>query len=148
MYRWVFTLPGMWVRAFNLLESGLPPLETGIQAIIDALGIRTRTSLEYSDWGFGFLIWHSAYFSICTWISIFLMKAPRPREISGKHNPKLTLITLALITIGLITLITIIGLPADFDEIIILFVLGGLFLLPIAYFFVMEIKRVKLETKE
>ena len=54
--------------------------------------------LEYRDWGFGFLIWSSAYFSICTWISIFLMKAPRPREISGKYNAKLKLITLALMT--------------------------------------------------
>ncbi len=148
MYRWIFTLPGMWVSVFEQLETGLPELETGLQAIIDALGIRTRTSLEYRDWGFGFLIWHSAYFSICTWISIFLMKAPRPREISGKHNAKQTLITLALIAIALITLITLIGLPADIDEKIILLFLGGLFLVPIAYIFVMEIKRVKLKTIE
>jgi len=148
MYRWIFTLPGMWARAFNLLESGLPPLKTGIQAIIDVLGIRTRTSLEYRDWGFFYLIWHSAYFSILTWISIFLMKAPRPQEISRKRDNKQTLITLALVAIALITLITLIGLPADLDEIIILIVLGGLFLLPIAYFFVLEIKHFKLETKE
>ncbi len=148
MYRWLFTLPGMWGRALYILETEGIQLETGIQAIIDALGFRTRTSLEYSDWSFSFLIWHSAYFSVCTWISIFLMKAPRPREISGKHNAKLTLITLALITIGLISLITIIGLPADFDEIITLIILGGIFLVPIAYFFVWEIKRVKLRTIE
>ena len=148
MYRWIFTLPSMWISAFEQLEAGLPPLETGLQAIIDALGIRTRPSLEYSDWGFSFLIWHSAYFSICTWISIFLMKAPRPREISGKHNAKQTLITLTLIAIALITLITTIGLPADLDEIIILFVLGGLFLLPIAYISVLEIKGAKLKTIE
>ena len=148
MYRWVFTLPVMWVSAFNQLEAGLPELETGIQAIIDALGIRTRTSLEYRDWGFSFLIWHSAYFSILTWISIFLMKAPRPREISGKRNAKLTLITLALITIALITLITILSLPADIDEKIILFFLGGLFLVPIAYISVLEIKGAKLKTIE
>jgi len=143
MYRWIFTLPGMWARAIDAIEAGLPPLETGLQAIIDALGISTRTSLEYSDWGFSFLIWHSAYFSICTWISIFLMKAPRPQEISEKRDAKPTLITLVLIAIALISLITFIGLPADFDEIIILFVLGGLFLLPIAFFFVLEINRVK-----
>jgi len=146
MYRWIFTLPGMWIWVFKQLEAGAPLLETDLQAIIGVLGIRTQTSLEYSDWGFGFLIWHSAYFSICTWISIFLMKAPRPREISGKHNAKQNLITIALIAIALITLITLIGLPADLDEIIILLVLGGLFLVPIGYFFVMEIKRAKLET--
>jgi hypothetical protein len=148
MYRWIFTLPGMWARAFEQIEAGLPPLKTGLQAIIDVLGIRTRTSLEYRDWGFFYLIWHSAYFSILTWISIFLMKAPRPQEISGKRDNKQTLITLALVAIALITLITLIGLPADLDEIIILIVLGGLFLLPVAYIFVKEIKRAKLETKE
>lgn len=148
MYRWIFTLPGMWTRALYIVGTEGITLETGIQAIIDALGIRTRTSLLYRDWGFSYLLWHSAYFSILTWISIFLMKAPRPREISGKHNAKPALITLTLITIGLIALITIIGLPADFDEIIILIVLGGLFLLPIAYIFVLEIKRVKLRTIE
>jgi len=138
----------MWARALYIVETEGITLDTGIQAIIDALGIRTRTSLEYRDWGFSFLIWHSSYFSILTWISIFLMQAPRPQEISGKRNAKLTLITLALITIALISLITIIGLPADIDEIIILLVLGGLFLVPIAYFIVKEIKGVKLETKE
>ena len=148
MYRWIFTLPGMWSRALYTLETEGIQLETGLQAIIDALGIRTQTSLEYREWGFTFLIWHSAHFSICTWISIFLMNAPRPREISGKLNAKLRLITLALIAIALIALITILGLPADIDEIIILLVLGGLFLVPIAYFFVLEIKRAKLKTIE
>jgi hypothetical protein len=143
MYRWVFTLPRMWAWSFAQIEAGLPPLNTGLQAIIDVLGIRIRTSLEYSDWGFGFLIWHSAYFSILTWITVFLMKAPRPREVSGKYNAKQTLITLALVTIGLITLITLIGLPADLDEIITLIILGGIFLVPIAYFFVWEIKSVR-----
>ncbi|MHA1461151.1 MAG: hypothetical protein ACTSO8_06675 [Promethearchaeota archaeon] len=145
MYRWIFTLPGMWARSFAQIEAGLPPLNTGLQAIIDMLGISIRTSLEYSDWGFSFLIWHSAYFSILTWITIFLMKAPRPQEISGKRNTKQTLITLTLIAIGLITLITLIGLPADIDEIITLIILGGIFLVPIAYFVVWEIKSVRSE---
>ena len=145
MYRWIFTLPGMWARAFAQIEAGLPPLKTGLQAIIDVLGIRTRTSLVFSDWGFGFLIWHSAYFSVLTWITIFLMKAPRPREISGKSNTKHTLITLVLVAIGLITLMTTIGLPASMMSKITLIILGGIFLVPITYFFVMEIKRAKLE---
>jgi hypothetical protein len=115
---------------------------TGMQAIINALGIRTRTSLEYRDFGYFGLIWFSSYFSILTWISIFLMQAPRPREISEKTKAKLPLITLALITIGIIALITLIGLPADIDEIIILLILGGIFLVPIAYFIVLEMKHV------
>ncbi|MHA1804198.1 MAG: hypothetical protein ACTSU4_06630 [Promethearchaeota archaeon] len=146
IYRWIFTLPAMWASALSILKTGLPPPETGLQAIIDALGFRTRTSLEYRDWGFGFLIWFSAYFSILTWISIFLMQAPRPREISGKHDAKETLITLALAAIAVITLITIISLPADIDEKIMLIILGGIILVPIVYIFVSELKRVKLKT--
>ena len=135
-YRWIFTLPGMWVRALNEVQTEGIVLEISIQLI------RTP-SLEYSEWGVFFLIWYSTYFSILTWVSIFLMKAPRPREISGKHDAKLTLITLTLIAIAIIALLTTIGIPADIDEKIILGVLGGLTLVPIAYIFVFEIKRVK-----
>ncbi|MHA1727073.1 MAG: hypothetical protein ACTSXH_19905 [Promethearchaeota archaeon] len=148
MYRWIFTLPAMWAHGLYLLEMGLPPIETGSQAIINVLGFRMRTSLEYRDWGFGFLIWYSAYFSILTWISIFLMQAPRPREISGKHDAKPTLITLILAAIAVITLIVIIGLPADIDEKIMLVILGSIILIPIASIFVLEIKRVKLNPIE
>jgi len=70
-----------WAGAINQLKTGLPAIKTGASAIKDAFMI-VNESKEYSDWGFGFLIWHSAYFSICVWISIFLMQAPRPREIS------------------------------------------------------------------
>ena len=65
-----------WPSAFNQLESGLPVIKTGISAIWDALTI-VNESKAYSDWGFGFLFWHSAYFSVCVWIAIFLMRAPR-----------------------------------------------------------------------
>ncbi len=148
MYRWIFTLPGMWARAFARIEAGLPPLNTGIQAIIDVLGINFRTSLEYGDWGFYFLIWYTAYFTILAWITVFFMQAPRPKEKSGKPNAKQNLITLALITIGLLTLILIIGFPADFDEKIVISILGGLFFVPIAIFIVWEIKRFKSKTIE
>jgi len=65
-----------WPSAFNQLETGLPVIKTGISAIWDALTI-VNESKAYSDWGFGFLFWHSAYFSVCVWIAIFLMRAPR-----------------------------------------------------------------------
>ena len=65
-----------WPSAFNQLETGLPVIKTGMSAIWDALTI-VNESKEYSDWGFGFLFWHSAYFSVCVWIAIFLMRAPR-----------------------------------------------------------------------
>jgi hypothetical protein len=65
-----------WPSAFNQLETGLPAIKTGINAIKDAF-IIVNESKAYSDWGFGFLFWHSAYFSVCVWIAIFLLRAPR-----------------------------------------------------------------------
>ncbi len=65
-----------WPSAMNQIETGLPAIKTGVSAITDALTI-VNESKEYSDWGFGFLLWHSAYFTICTWIALFLMQAPR-----------------------------------------------------------------------
>ncbi|MHA1405897.1 MAG: hypothetical protein ACTSSG_00760 [Candidatus Heimdallarchaeaceae archaeon] len=138
MYRWIFTLPYMWQDAIVEIQTGLPPLG------IDINWMRIRTPESFSFFG---LIWFSSYFSILTWISIFLMQAPRPMEISGKQKAKLLpLITLSLITIGLIALVTLIGLSGDIDDIIILLVLASVFLVPIAYFFVKEIKRFKLMT--
>ena len=138
MYRWIFTLPYMWGDAIAEIKAGLPALEISID------WMRTQTPEGFSFFG---LIWFSSYFSILTWISIFLMQAPRPMEISGKQKAKLLpLITLTLITTGLIALITLIGLSGDIDDIIILLVLASVFLVPIAYFFVKEIKRFKLTT--
>ncbi|MCK5159144.1 MAG: hypothetical protein KAR08_08300, partial [Candidatus Heimdallarchaeota archaeon] len=76
----------------------------------------------------------------------FLMQAPRPLEISEKQKSKLPLITLTMITTGLIALVTLIGLSGDIGDLIILLVLASVFLVPIAYFFVKEIKRFKLTT--
>jgi len=65
-----------WPYAFEQIKTGLPTIKTGFGAIKDAFLI-VHDSKEYSDWGFGFLFWHSAYFSVCVWIAIFLMRAPR-----------------------------------------------------------------------
>ncbi len=65
-----------WPNAINQLDTGLPMIKSGVMAIVDAF-IILNESKAYSDWGFGFLFWHSAYFSVCVWISIFLMRAPR-----------------------------------------------------------------------
>ncbi len=65
-----------WAGAINQIKTGIPEIKTGTKAIMDAFLI-VNESKEYSDWGFGFLLWHSAYFSICAWISIFLMQAPK-----------------------------------------------------------------------
>jgi hypothetical protein len=71
-----------WAGAFEQIETGFPAIKTGTGAVFDAFTI-VNESKEYSDWGIGFLFWHSAYFTVCVWISIFLMQGPR---IIGKER--------------------------------------------------------------
>ena len=76
-YGLVYHLPTeYWASAFTQLETGIPELKTGLAAARDAL-MRVNVTHNYSDWGFGFVIWHSAYFSVCVWLAIFLMRGPR-----------------------------------------------------------------------
>ncbi len=76
-YALVYHLPTeYWQSAFEQIRTGVPEMKTGMNAITDALKI-VHVNHNYDDWGFGFVIWHSAYFSICVWIAIFLMRAPR-----------------------------------------------------------------------
>jgi len=65
-----------WASAFKQIETGLPEIRTGMNAVIDTLTIVNVTH-NYDDWGFGFVVWHSAYFSICVWLAIFFMRGPR-----------------------------------------------------------------------
>lgn len=106
-YSVVYHLPSYWVAVINQFQSGPLDAQTGLSAIIDAFMI-VNVTRAYSDWGFGFLLWHSAYFSVCVWISIFLMQAPRPLETAKKLNKKLTIGTVTMIAIGVITLLTLI----------------------------------------
>jgi len=64
-----------WAGAMDQIETGYPVIKSGGSAIVDAFTI-VNESKVYSDWGFGFLLWHSAYFTICVWIALFLMQAP------------------------------------------------------------------------
>lgn len=76
-YGLVYHLPTeYWASAFQQLETGVPEIKTGMGAVIDALTLVNVTH-DYDDWGFGFVLWHSAYFSVCVWLSIFLMRGPR-----------------------------------------------------------------------
>ena len=65
-----------WAGAIEQIRTGIPELRSGTGAIVDAFTI-INESKAYGDWGFGFLLWHSAYFTVCVWIALFLMKAPR-----------------------------------------------------------------------
>ncbi len=64
-----------WAGAIDQINTGFPLLQTGPGTLKNAFMI-VNESKEYSDWGFGFLLWHSAYFTVCVWIAIFLMQAP------------------------------------------------------------------------
>jgi hypothetical protein len=102
-------LPGIWADAITQLTSGIPPIRTDPNAIIDAFSI-VNVTRKYGDWGFGFLIWHSGYFTLLVWLSLFLMQAPTPLEESRKRNaraPKIMLILMTLVILILLVLITI-----------------------------------------
>lgn len=61
------------------VTTAMPVAQAGLAAVWDAFFIVNETK-EFGDWGFGFLFWHSSYFSICVWLAIFLMRAPRAQE--------------------------------------------------------------------
>ena len=61
------------------VTTAVPVAQEGLAAVWDAFFI-VNESKEFGDWGFGFLFWHSSYFSICVWLAIFLMRAPRAQE--------------------------------------------------------------------
>jgi hypothetical protein len=65
-----------WMVAFQQIETGVPEIKTGLSAIWEAFSVVNVTH-DYKDWGFGFMLWHSAYFTVCVWIALFLMRAPR-----------------------------------------------------------------------
>jgi hypothetical protein len=69
-------LATQWPAAIEQLRSGVPALRLDAAALHDAIFVVHPTHV-YQDWGFGFLFWHSSYFTVCVWISLFLMTAPR-----------------------------------------------------------------------
>jgi hypothetical protein len=74
-----FDLPTVWAAAVHQLRTGVPELRLGLGAVRDAFFV-VHESKAWDDWGLGFVVWHSGYFSICVWLSLFLMSAPRARQ--------------------------------------------------------------------
>lgn len=108
-YGLLYHLPSMWIEEINRWQTGYPSIQTGGEAIINALTVITVTR-QYSDWGFGFFLWHSTYFSVCVWISLFLMQAPRP-TLTEQANTKVEKIVIYSITAAIIILLVLITLP-------------------------------------
>ncbi len=72
-------VPTVWAAAVRQIRTGVPEIRLGLGAVRDALLV-VHESKAWDDWGFGFLFWHSSYFSVCVWLSLFLMTAPRARR--------------------------------------------------------------------
>lgn len=77
-YSLLYHLPiEYWPHVIEDLQSGNVVFRTGIDAIADTFLVVNETK-DFQQWGgIGFLIWHSGYFSICVWMVLFLMCAPR-----------------------------------------------------------------------
>jgi hypothetical protein len=76
-------LPTVWGAALHQIRTGIPEIRHGLSAVRDALLI-VHESKAWGDWGFSFLFWHSSYFSVCVWLSLFLMTAPRARRLTAR----------------------------------------------------------------
>jgi hypothetical protein len=76
-YSLVYHLPTeYWVTAFEQIRTGIPEIKSGFSAVAEAFS-KVNVTHDYEDWGFGFIFWHSSYFTVCVWIALFLMRAPR-----------------------------------------------------------------------
>ena len=79
-YSLLYHLPiEYWPSAIAQLqmESPIPVIRTGVQAVKDALFVVNETK-DFAAWGgVGFLIWYTGYFSLCGWMVLFLMTGPR-----------------------------------------------------------------------
>ena len=76
-YSLVYHLPTeYWVTAFEQIRTGIPEIKSGFSAVAEAFS-RVNVTHDYKDWGFGFIFWHSSYFTVCVWMALFLMRAPR-----------------------------------------------------------------------
>lgn len=78
-----------WPHIIRDLQSGNVVFNSGSSAIKDALLVVNETK-DFQRWGgTGFLIWHSGYFSICVWMALFLMSAPRLLPAKSTSSPSL-----------------------------------------------------------
>ena len=76
-----------WPAALEQLrmETPVPTLRYGFDAIKDAFLIVNKNH-NYNDWGgMGFVIWHTGYFTLCGWMVLLFMTAPRKLKIANKQ---------------------------------------------------------------
>ncbi len=80
IYSLGFHLPvEYWPAAIAQLQMDvpMPEIRHGWQAIVDAFTVVNVTH-DFDTWGgIGFMIWHTGYFSLCVWMTLFMMCGPR-----------------------------------------------------------------------
>ena len=89
IYSLGFHLPiEYWPVAIAQLQMDIPipEIRYGWQAIVDAFTVVDVTH-DFGRWGgVGFMIWHTGYFSLCVWMTLFMMCGPRilnSRSLNG-----------------------------------------------------------------
>jgi len=76
-----FALPFMYIAAIPQDIGRVVPPDAFMQSIFNFTATR-----DFDTWGgIGFFIWHSGYFSVCVWMVLLFMTAPRRKlAIGGK----------------------------------------------------------------
>jgi len=68
------------------MQNPEPAFRFGIQAIRDAFFIVHETK-DLNAWGgIGFIVWQTGYFSICGWMVLYMMTAPRTQGINKSSS--------------------------------------------------------------
>ena len=76
VFQCFYALPFMYFAELTQDVGKSIPYEAVRQAIFGYI-----TTRDFNTWGgIGFLIWHSGYFSLCSWMVLFFMSAPRRVE--------------------------------------------------------------------
>jgi len=80
MYSVFYHLPiEYWPEAIHQLQVANPDpaFRFGFKAILDTFRV-VNVTRDYAIWGgLGFVIWHSGYFTLCGWMTLFFMRAPK-----------------------------------------------------------------------
>ena len=70
-----FALPFMYFPLIAQDAGRIVPPDALHQSIFNY-----RATRDFNEWGgIGFFIWHSGYFSVCVWMTLFFMTAPRKK---------------------------------------------------------------------
>ncbi|MCL2499701.1 MAG: hypothetical protein FWE90_05120 [Defluviitaleaceae bacterium] len=74
-FQWGYAMPFIYIADIAKDAGRVIPTDVLRTALYDIVVTR-----DFDVWGgIGFFIWHSGYFSVCVWMSLFFMSAPRPR---------------------------------------------------------------------